>query len=323
MRSHFQFGFRVRETPFGKRILIDWPRAFSAYASCDSCAEVDRPAYLSAYQFSEEFRDYLHANDSTKGYAGTCWSQWVWFDVDDEDEPDTALRSTRKLIEFLGDRYGIADELLVWFSGSKGYHVGLPTSLWMPDASPLFAKSCRQLAESVSILSDIVIDLSVYDRVRLFRAPNSRHAKTGLFKRHLTLDELFLLDVGGIQNLAVEPKPFGIPDDPPVHEQAVIDWQTAVEAATATVCAVVRPVGTSPERLNRATRDFIINGTDPGDRHRLLYSSARNLGEFACSFELAFALLEPPARDSGLPPSDIRRQIECGLADEARKGGAQ
>ena len=51
-------------------------------------------------------------------------------------------------------------------------------------------------------------------------------------------------------------------------------------------------------------------------------SAARNLGEFGCPFELALALLEPAARESGLPPSDIRRQIQCGLTDEAKKGGA-
>ena len=92
---------------------------------------------------------------------------------------------------------------------------------------------------------------------------------------------------------------------------------------TATASAVIRSTDTTPDRLNRLTREFLQHGADEGDRHRLLYSAARTFGEFGCSFDLALALLEPPARESGLPPSHIRRQIECGLADQAQKGGAR
>ena len=108
----------------------------------------------------------------------------------------------------------------------------------------------------------------------------------------------------------------------PAHDQAVIDWAEAVETAAAATNTAVLSAGCGPDRLNRSTREFLMEGADPGSRHRLLYSAARSLGEFGCSFELAVALLEPPARESGLPPSDIRRQIECGLADAAPKGGA-
>ena len=52
---------------------------------------------------------------------------------------------------------------------------------------------------------------------------------------------------------------------------------------------------------------------EPVDRHRLLFSAAANLAEFGCSTELAFALLGEAGLDSGLSPSDVRRQIECGL----------
>lgn len=312
------YGFRVVGTPFEDRKLINWSAAFQAYASCDERAKANQPAYLSAFQFGDEFKCYMQANGTTKGYIGSCWSQWLWFDIDNEQSSEAALRDTRRLVEFLAERYAIDDELLVWFSGNKGYHIGVPTSLWQPESSPFFARNCRLLAETLAQQCGVLIDSSVYDRVRLFRAPNSRHAKTGLFKRRLDLNELLHLDVIGIRNLAAEPMPFDIPTDPPVHAQAVSDWQAV--AATATASQVVCATGTTPVRLNRSTREFLLNGADEGDRHRLLYSSARNLGEFDCSFDLAFALLEPVARESGLPPSDIRRQIDCGLRDQI--GGA-
>ena len=42
--------------------------------------------------------------------------------------------------------------------------------------------------------------------------------------------------------------------------------------------------------LNRQTLDFIRDGAEAGDRHRLLFSAAANLGEFGCLSDLAHAL---------------------------------
>lgn len=50
-----------------------------------------------------------------------------------------------------------------------------------------------------------------------------------------------------------------------------------------------------------------------GDRHRLLFSAAANLAEFGCPPALAHELLTESALDSGLPPKEVRRQIDCGL----------
>src|SRR5262249_29157029 len=66
-------------------------------------------------------------------------------------------------------------------------------------------------------------------------------------------------------------------------------------------------------RLNRATLEFIRDGAEEPNRHRRLFSATANLAEFSCPPPLAHTLLSEPALDSGLSPSDVRRQIECGL----------
>jgi hypothetical protein len=66
--------------------------------------------------------------------------------------------------------------------------------------------------------------------------------------------------------------------------------------------------------LNRQTLDFIRDGANVGDRHRLLFSASANLAEFGCPPALAHALLTEPALDCGLSPSEVRRQIDCGLS---------
>ncbi|MDZ4849420.1 MAG: hypothetical protein SGI77_08995 [Pirellulaceae bacterium] len=261
------------------------------------------------------FREQLNATGSTRNYTGVCWSRWLWFDID-RDEIDNATADARRLASNLTERYGIAgDELLLFYSGSKGFHIGLPTSLWNPMPSALFHAYCRQFAESVATVSSVAIDSGVYDRVRAFRAPNSKHSKTSRYKRFLTLDELLNLKASRIIELAAEPIPFELPMAPRLNSQAVRDWQAAIASVESqqAVATDKRQSGSMPSGLNRSTLEFIRDGATNGDRHRLLFSTAANLAEFGCSMELALALLSESALDSGLSPSEVRRQIECGL----------
>ena len=101
-----------------------------------------------------------------------------------------------------------ADDLSIFYSGSKGFHVGLPTSLWTPEPSATFNRLARRFAEHAAELLGIEIDASIYDKIRAFRAPNSRHPKTGRHKRRLTFDELLYLKATAIVKLAAEPEPF-------------------------------------------------------------------------------------------------------------------
>ena len=66
--------------------------------------------------------------------------------------------------------------------------------------------------------------------------------------------------------------------------------------------------------MNKLTRAFLNGEVEAGDRHRLLYSAAANLAELGCPLSAVRALLTEPALDTGLPPKDAARQIECGHA---------
>ena len=189
--SDCPYGFRIVGGCFEGRRLVDAAAALSAHAAADPRCEPDRECYLSAFWFDDSFRRHIEDNQgSTKGYSGPCWSQWLWFDID-ADELGYAHKDAGALAAFLVERYAVEpDELLIFFSGSKGFHVGLSTALWSPPPSLDFHRACRQFAEHVAELATVTIDTGVYDKVRAFRAPNSRHPKTGLHKRRLTYDEL-------------------------------------------------------------------------------------------------------------------------------------
>ncbi|MFZ1934851.1 MAG: hypothetical protein WCB27_01890 [Thermoguttaceae bacterium] len=314
--SDFRFGFRIVGGCFEGRRLVDATAALSAHAAADPRCEPDKECYLSAFWFDESFRRHLEDQGSTAGFSGPCWSPWLWFDLDN-DELQYAHKDAAGMAAFLVERYGIdPGELLLFFSGSKGFHVGLSTALWSPSPSLDFHRVCRRFAENVAELAAVTIDTGVYDRVRAFRAPNSRHPKTGLHKRLLLYDDLLGLPLEKIIEVSREPAAFALPTPTRHDDQAAADWQAAVEqvASESEAKAQCRAAGNGTPILNRSTLDYIRNGADQGDRHRLLYSAAANLAEFGCPSALAVALLGESALDSGLPPKDIRRGIECGLA---------
>jgi hypothetical protein len=119
-----------------------------------------------------------------------------------------------------------------------------------------------------------------------------------------------------ILQAAQQPKPFNVPVSINLCERARTDWLAAalyVEQQAAAQ-AQRRAVTNGVPRLNRLTLEFIREGADEGDRHRLLFSAAANLAAFGCPPALAHALLTEAALDSGLSPSDVRRQVECGLS---------
>lgn len=319
-----RLGFRVLGSATSRRRLIDFDAAFVAYAECHPQAEVDREAYLSAYVFTHDFRRHLTETGSTRGYDGPCAAPWVWFDLDAADL-DAALHDARRLAAGLLDRYRTLDDdaLLLFFSGSKGAHIGLPVA-WDAAPSTTFHRAARRFAEALAAATGARIDTGVYDKVRLFRAPNSRHPKTGLHKRRLALDELLHLDAARVRQLATAPSPFALPVVTEADPQAAADWQAAVQAvereAEARADRRTAVVNGTP-RLNRQTLDFLRDGADHGDRHRLLFSAAANLAEFGCPVALAHALLTEAALDAGLPPAEVRRQIDCGLHHAAGTEG--
>src|SRR5262249_35602477 len=159
-----------------------------------------------------------------------------------------------------------------------------------------------QFASAIADKAGIAIDLGIYDRVRPFRAPNSRHPKTGRHKRLMVYDEWMSLSLDSVLELAREPHPFALHQPRRRDPQAVADWQSAAEKAAEPQCGG-RINGSG--RLNRLTLQFIREGAQEGDRHRLLFSAAANLAEFGCPASLAHALLTESGLDSGLRPADV------------------
>lgn len=319
--EQLDYAFRIVGSPvFGQRRLVSALTAYSAYASCDERCQLDCESYLSTFWYGSDFATHLLDSGGVKNYCGVCWSPWLWFDIDRETNLVHAQQDTATLANHLVNKYQVDPaDLLIFFSGSKGFHLGLPLS-WQPAPSVDFHRHSRLLAETLAAECRVSIDPAIYTATQPFRAPNSRHKKTGLHKRLLSFDTLQQVTIDEIKDLATVPTPFTLVITTSEPNTLLRNkWNVALSAAPVPInhSCNQSEVGGISSRLNRLTLDFIRQGASVGDRHRLLFSAAANLAEFGCTRELAYALLTEPALDGGLSPTDARRQIDCGWS----KGG--
>jgi hypothetical protein len=318
-------GFRIAGPCTGSRTRVAAARAFEAYCQCHDNARVCEEAYLSAFCFDDSFAEHLHRTGSTAGFRGSTWAAFIWLDIDrspGEGGIEAALAATRSLASTLCESYEVPRESLMPFlSGGKGFHLAVPTSLWLPSAGSSFHLIAREFARQIAEVAAVPIDEGVFDRVRALRAPNSRHPRTGLHKRYIPAVEIDDLTVTEIVERARRPSPF---DPVPVcsHdtcERMAIEWNNAA-ARVAQLFSDARERRTAvadgrlPAGLNRLTRRFIAGDVVEGDRHRMCYSAAANLAEMGCPFIAVRELLTEPALDTGLPPKEVARTIEDGYA---------
>ena len=124
------YAFRIMGGVDNARQLVDYARVFTAYCLAHPAAHPEIPAYLSAFTYPVEFQRHLETTGSTRDYHGPVGVPSIKFDIDRDGNLEAALHDTRRLSAFLADRYRLdADDLLIGFSGSKGFHVELPIEL--------------------------------------------------------------------------------------------------------------------------------------------------------------------------------------------------
>jgi hypothetical protein len=318
-------GAYVLGAPTSPRALVRHAELLAAYA--DGAIEDEREAYLSHFAFGAEMESHYRANRrSVAGFTGSCWCRYVVLDIDRNDLSE-ALTDARKLVAFLHDRYPEMEGVVpVYYSGGKGYHV-LVELAHAPTPSVHFHRVARTFAESLAARAEVRIDGAIYDIAHLIRLPNTRHPRTGRFKRRIDPDALFRLDVPGILEHAKHPAGDGIPTVRTCPANLPGDWRDAEREATlAAEARDTRRGGCSPTPDDRAPRylvDFFRFGVNEGERHQTLFRCAAWLTEQGAPPSLVAALMTEPGLDVGLTPKDVERQIACGV-EHARnqRGGA-
>ena len=206
--AHYQKGFRnhivsIREVP-------ELVRFFDRYG-----------CYATYFLYSDEILTYMSARpgpSTIAGYEGKVSAPFFPIDLNHPDLTP-ALEAAKFLTSLALERWGVAPEgLQVYFSGSKGFHIMLDARLFgriRPSKTLplLFDAMRRHLAQELPDELRDTVDLSIKDRVRLLRLPNTVHEKSGLYKVILPLADLKNLTPEDIRQLATKIHPLSITDE--------------------------------------------------------------------------------------------------------------
>jgi hypothetical protein len=178
--------------------------------------------YSSYFFYTDELLTYLSAQSavtaSVAGYDGKVWAPYLAIDLDHPDLTP-ALYCARLLSELFLDRWGVdGNGLQIYFSGAKGFHFMLDTRLFgrlAPGHSwpVLFDALRRHIAQQLPEPLREIVDLSIKDRMRLLRLPNTIHEQSQRYKILLTPADLLSLDAEAIRQRARQAYPLTSTDE--------------------------------------------------------------------------------------------------------------
>lgn len=132
----------------------------------------------------------------------------LFFDIDAVNDLIVARESALVLSHMLeNNAYIPLDMIEIFFSGYKGFHLVVPLAVFEPPSCNDCLALNKRMAEKAEESGIRFIDKGVYTLKRIWRLPNSRNGKSGLFKIPLSYEELRDIDIKGIQRLAKTPRP--------------------------------------------------------------------------------------------------------------------
>jgi len=325
----FIYGFRVEGSVHQARKRVNWYKAFKKHCEGDLSTN---EAYLSAWMFGPELEAHLKERGRVAGFLGPTWTDWIAVDIDGtgNDPLENALVRTRRLLWWLEKKTAAALEALpCWFSGNKGFHVLLPVKGLCAEPGLRFDETARAFvafigSEVKSVgghdqSQNLVPDLSIYDKVRIIRAPNTKHPRTDFYKVSIPADALLKISADGVRKLASSPRPTDAPEPKDWCDWNARDWWSKAQAVVQEDVSRAKTNSLSRTALNRDTMDCVRNGFSGKNREVSFFQFAANLAEFGADERMVVALLQDHALDSGLSPKEIRHAFATGVKHGQRQ----
>lgn len=202
--ARYQKGFRNNVVPVNKVLeLVQKYKEFECYTTL--------------FLYNKEILEYMKKNirkgkPSVGGYEGKVQGPFFVIDMDSENLKE-ALEVLRQIATFLLEYWGLSQEsLLVYFSGSRGFHILLDTRIFgkiepSRNLHMVFSEIRKGIVGWSKVKKREIVNHTIKDKVRLFRVVNTINAKSGLYKVQLTLEELFKSGVEDIRNKARKAQP--------------------------------------------------------------------------------------------------------------------
>jgi hypothetical protein len=144
----------------------------------------DSDYYVSTYNYDDSnLVTYKQNNNSVAGIKNLTTNK-IWWDFDNESNLNLAQEDAKTVVRRLLDDKYPESAIDIYFSGNKGFSVEVLVD------NELTRKQVEFLALKKYGSGLASLDSSMYDFNQLFRIPNTKHQKSGLYKIQLTINQL-------------------------------------------------------------------------------------------------------------------------------------
>jgi hypothetical protein len=128
-------------------------------------------------------------------------------DINSEESFNILRNEVLMAINYFNTYWYIPKDMIeLYFSGSKGFHIVIPYQIFGLRPNRDLNIKNKMLAKLVAKqCNSNNIDLSIYDRRRLFRLPNSINSKSGLYKIPINYETLKTITLNELIELASNP----------------------------------------------------------------------------------------------------------------------
>jgi hypothetical protein len=168
--------------------------------------------YTSMYLYSDDVFCYLknhsvNGRQSIAGYDGKISAAYVFLDI---DSPNLAvsLNAARKIGDFFINKWEVEEYgLSISFSGRKGFHIGVQSSIFdIAPSKDLNVKhtGLRRSIPGIAGVKDLSVIDVLPDKTRLWRAMDTKNSE--LYKIPIRVKELYELSINDIKELARRPR---------------------------------------------------------------------------------------------------------------------
>ncbi len=169
--------------------------------------KIDTPkgtdCYISYFRFNDSFQRYFDKTGDVSKYKGIHYSDYIRLDVNGKDLQGS-LERVRNILHYLDEMYGLESKSLrLFFSGCKGFHIEIPAEFFGFEPSDNLYRIHRAI---VGKLFDFVeCNSNIYEIHTLWRVPNTKNSKSGLYKIYLGNYDIFKLSIEKIKKIANKP----------------------------------------------------------------------------------------------------------------------
>lgn len=136
---------------------------------------------------------------------------YIDLDIDDiENNYDKLIRDLKIIYRQLKVLFLLTDdEITVYFSGAKGFHIIVHQNVFGFEPSRTLNKDLKKVALHLKAYTITkCVDTKIYDYKRLFRINNTINSKTNLFKVQVRYNEVINMSYDELKEYASSPKSF-------------------------------------------------------------------------------------------------------------------